>query len=52
MALAHFAAAAFCIYGFMAGFEPTPHANLWRIGYVIIFVAAITGGFWWWRKGA
>jgi hypothetical protein len=52
MALAHFAAAAFCIYGFMSGFEPTPHANLWRIGYVIIFVAAITGGFWWWRKGA
>lgn len=49
-ALAHFAVAAFCAFGFLASFEPVENAMVWRVGYTIAFIAALAGGIWWIRK--
>ena len=33
--------AAFFAFGFLASFEPVPHAIAWRLGYGALFVASI-----------
>ncbi|MDB5354021.1 MAG: hypothetical protein JWN24_474 [Phycisphaerales bacterium] len=34
---------AFCAFGFLASFEPTPHAMLFRIGYAVAGLGLLTG---------
>lgn len=35
--------AAFCVFGFLASFELTPHAMLFRIGYAVAGLGLLTG---------
>ena len=35
--------AAFCLFGFLASFEPTDNALVFRIAYAIIGVSSLTG---------
>ena len=35
--------AAFCVFGFLASFEPIPHAMLFRIGYALAGLGMLTG---------
>ncbi len=35
--------AAFCVFGFLATFEPTDHAVAFRIGYALIGLSCLTG---------
>lgn len=37
------AIAAFCIFGFMATFEPTDNALAFRIGYAVVGVGCLVG---------
>lgn len=37
--------AAFCVYGFMAAFEPGPTHIYYRIGYPIVGIACLAGAF-------
>lgn len=37
------AVAAFCLFGFLATFEPTTNALLFRIGYAVIGVGCMAG---------
>jgi hypothetical protein len=43
------AVAAFAVYGFLASFEPGPHL-IWKIGYGMLFVAAVGAGLWSFRQ--
>ena len=38
-----FAVAAFCVFGFLATFEPTSNAMAFRIGYSVIGVGCLVG---------
>ena len=38
--------ALFCIFGFLASFEPANNAIIWRIGYATIGLAAFAGVIW------
>jgi hypothetical protein len=33
--------AAFCGFGFLASFEPVPHALAWKVGYAALAVASL-----------
>ena len=35
--------ASFCLFGFLASFEPTDHALVFRIGYAIIGIISLAG---------
>jgi hypothetical protein len=35
--------AAFCTFGFLASFEPSPHAMLFRIGYAVVGAGLLAG---------
>ena len=35
--------AAFCVFGFLASFEPTDNALVFRIGYAIIGIGCLVG---------
>jgi hypothetical protein len=35
--------AAFCVFGFLASFEPTDNALVFRIGYAIIGIGSLAG---------
>jgi hypothetical protein len=35
--------AAFCLFGFLASFEPTDNAIVFRIGYAVIGVSCLVG---------
>ncbi len=37
------AVAAFCVFGFLATFEPTDNALAFRIGYTVIGVGCLVG---------
>lgn len=37
------AVAAFCVYGFLATFEPVAGALAWRVGYGVAAVACLAG---------
>ncbi|MCB9922574.1 MAG: hypothetical protein H6822_10350 [Planctomycetaceae bacterium] len=38
-----FAVAAFCVFGFLATFEPTSNAMVFRVGYSVIGLGCIAG---------
>jgi hypothetical protein len=40
--LASLAIAAFCVFGFLASFEPGV-GPVWKIGYAVVFVVALLG---------
>ncbi|MDB5171639.1 MAG: hypothetical protein JWN51_412 [Phycisphaerales bacterium] len=35
--------AAFCAFGFLATFEQSPHAMLFRVGYAVVGLGLLTG---------
>ena len=35
--------AAFCLFGFLASFEPTDNAMVFRIGYAVMGVSCLAG---------
>lgn len=37
------AVAAFCVFGFLATFEPTSNALTFRIGYAVVFAGCLVG---------
>ena len=40
------ALALFCVYGFLASFEPGPNADWFKVGYAIAFLVLITLAGW------
>jgi hypothetical protein len=43
-------AAAFCIYGFVASFEPGPNHFYWRIGYAAMGLGCLAAAAWMARR--
>ncbi len=37
------AVAAFCVFGFLATFEPTDNAFVFRVGYTVIGIGCVVG---------